>query len=225
MRCREIISRHYTYRYDVCHHCSNLRHVKTRSTQLITISPSVTFPPTLHHSPLYFLQSPFLFYLSTQPLTTSPIFITPESITWLSFDYIVPSFSSLLHPWPGDTVTHSFLETSSLHHQISKFISPDSLSHYITLSHFYHHLYRIYHSFSNNHLQIIDSNFPIIDYFLQFIGSKLPTTANLPIIDVTLPTTDTFSTTDNFTLPIINTLPTIDNLPIIDSLFQLLDTL
>ena len=122
-----------------------------------------------YSSPFFplFLQLPSLFYLSTQSLTTPPIFITPEAITWLSFYSIIPSFSLLLHPWSGGTVTHFTFETSFLHHHISNFLPPNSLSHYTTFSHFYHHFYRLHYSFSNSTLPITDSNLPLIDSSLQ----------------------------------------------------------
>ena len=89
MHCHDILSCPHTYSYDVFHYCSNPLHVKSPYTSLIATSSSVTFPPTLRHYPLCFLQSPFLFHLLTQPLTTLPIFITPEAITWLSFNSII----------------------------------------------------------------------------------------------------------------------------------------
>ena len=95
----DILFRCYAYSYDVFHHCSNPHHVTASSTSLIATSSSVTFPSILHYCSLQFLQSPSLVNLSTQPLTTSPIFITPKAITWFSFDSIIPSFGSLLHPF------------------------------------------------------------------------------------------------------------------------------
>ena len=111
---------------------------------------------------------------------------------------------------------HFIFELSFLHRHTSNFISLDSSSHYTTLDHFYHHIYRLYQSFSNNSLQIIDSYFPIIDSSLHLIGFKLPTIDKLPIIDIKLLTTDTLLTPDNFTLPRTDTLPTTDNFPIVD---------
>ena len=163
-----------------------LSNVKSPYTSLIITSSSVTFPPTLHHHPLCVLQSPSLFHLSTQPLTTLSIFITPEAITWLSFDSIIYSFGSLLHPWSSGTVTLFVFERSSFHHHILNFLSPDSPSHHTTISPFYHHLYHLYQYFSHNLLQIRDSKLPIIDSTSQSIGSKLPTTSTLPIIDINI---------------------------------------
>ena len=128
MRCRDIISRPYAYSYDVFYHCSNSRHIKAPSTSLIETSSSITFLPTLHHSPIRFIQPPYLFCILTQPLTTPSIFITLQTITWFSFDSLISSFGSLFHPCPSGTVTRFFL-TSSLHRHISNFLFSYSSSH------------------------------------------------------------------------------------------------
>ena len=108
MRCRDIISRPYAYSYGVFYHCSNSHHIKAPSTSLIETSSSITFLPTLHHSPIRFIQPPYLFCILTQPLTTPSIFITLQTITWFSFDSLISSFGSLFHPCPSGTVTRFF---------------------------------------------------------------------------------------------------------------------
>ena len=94
-----------------------------------------------------FIQSQTLFHISTHPLTTPIIFITPEAILWLSF-YIIYSFGQLLHTRPTVTVTPLALKRSTMHYRISFFFSSDSLPHYTTLPHFYYHLHRLHHFLS-----------------------------------------------------------------------------
>ena len=94
MRRRDVITRPYAYRYDVFHRCTNPRRAQVPITPFVSTSSIHYMHHTLHHSSLHFLQSPTIFHMSAQPFRLNPVFITPERITWLSFDSIVSSFCS-----------------------------------------------------------------------------------------------------------------------------------
>ena len=95
IRSRNIRSRTFAYNYDVFHRCSNSHHVKASFRVLVSTSPSTPTPAVIHHFYLQFLQLPSLLNLPTNSTPTSNVFISPEQYTWLSFDSIIPSFSSL----------------------------------------------------------------------------------------------------------------------------------
>ena len=85
---------------------------------------------TLHHSFLHFLQPPTIFYMSAQPFRLNLVFIIPETITWLSFDSIVSSFSSHLHAWSSGTVDFFAFEKRPFHHHLSSVLFPAHKTHY-----------------------------------------------------------------------------------------------
>ena len=97
MHHHDVIARFHAYNYDVFHNYTNLRIVIAPTTPLVTTSFITPVHTILRHSSLPFFKSPPIFYMSTRPLRTELIFITLETITWLSFESIVSSFGSLLH--------------------------------------------------------------------------------------------------------------------------------
>ena len=114
MRGRDIQTQHFPYNYDVFHRCSNPRHVIALSRVLISTSPSTPTPAVSHHFSLRFLPSPLFLHLPTSTTPKSNVFISLDQCTWLSFDSIIPSFSSLLQSSPTRTIHHFTFETNTL---------------------------------------------------------------------------------------------------------------
>ena len=117
MRCRDIQTRLFAYHCHVFYNCSNPCHVIALSRALISTSSSIPNPPIVHHYSICFLQSSSLLHLLTNNLPTSNLFISSEQVTWISFDSILPSFSSFLSPWPGRT-------TNNFYYHIAFFFRP-----------------------------------------------------------------------------------------------------
>ena len=146
MRRRDVIACPYAYSYDVFHHCTNPRRAQVPITPFVSTSSIHYMHHTLHHSSLHFLQSPTIFHMSAQQFRLNPVFITPETITWLSFDSIVSPFCSYLHAWPGGTVDSFAFETSPFHHHLSSVLPSARTNYYTNLAHFRLHLFRLHKS-------------------------------------------------------------------------------
>ena len=126
LRNRDLRSRQFAYNYDVFNNSSNPRHVKAPARVLVATTPSTPKPAVIRHFSLQFLQSPSMLHPTTNGTPTSNIFIYPEQCTWLSFDSIIPSFSSLLFPSPARTLHHFVFEIKTLHYRIASFLSSKS---------------------------------------------------------------------------------------------------
>ena len=102
--------------------------------------------------------------MSAQPFRLNPVFITPETSTWLTFVSIVSSLGSHLHAWPGGTVDSFAFETSAFHYHLFSVLSPDHKTYYTNLAYFYLHLSRLQESFPSNPLTTpghnVSSTFP-----------------------------------------------------------------
>lgn len=150
MHSRDVIARYYAYSYNVFHNCSTLHQVTAPSTILISTLSINSEHHTLHHFSLHFLQSPTIFLVSTQPLRTEPVFITPENVTCVSFDCIVSSFGLLFHI--GLVVLYILLPSKQAS-SIIIFLSILSLNYqtyYTNVAHFCFQLSRLQISFSSN---------------------------------------------------------------------------
>ena len=127
--------------------------------------------------------------MSTRPLCTEQVFVTPETITWLLFDSIVCSFGSLLHSWPGGTIDHFSFETSPFLHHLSTIFSPVHRSYYTNVTHFCHHFSHLLLSFSSKPITgILITNTILIKHTVSFTGSDFQFTdasVLLPITELT----------------------------------------
>ena len=112
----------YAYSLDFFHNYTNPRRVTAHITTLVATSSITPVHNTPHHHFL-FLKLPFIIHMSTYPLHTEPVFITPELITWLSFESIVSFFESLIHSWLDGTIDYFAFETSPFHHYLSSILS------------------------------------------------------------------------------------------------------
>ena len=127
MRCHDFQTRPFAYIYDVFNSCSKLRHVIAPSCALISTSSFVLTASILcHYSNRFFQASSFL-HLPKTTLPTSNLLISPEQFTWLYVDYILPSFSSFLSPWPRRTIHHLSFETNNFHYYITSSLPFPSL--------------------------------------------------------------------------------------------------
>ena len=136
LRSRDLHRRPFAYNYDDFHNCPNPRQVTATSRILVSTTPSTPTSAVIHHFSLQFLHSLSLLYLPTHSTSTPSVFISPQQCTWLSFDSIIPSFSSLLSPSPARTLHHFAFETNILHYRIASFLPSTSILHYTTLQHF-----------------------------------------------------------------------------------------
>ena len=121
------------------------------SRVLVSSTLSTPTPAIIHHFSLQFLHSSSLLHFPTNCTPTSNVILSPEQYTWLSFDSIISSFSSLLSPSPARTLHHFAFETNIIHYRIAYFLSSTPTLHYTTLKHFYFYLLQLIH-FNLHHL-------------------------------------------------------------------------
>ena len=77
---RDVISRPYSYSYDVFHRYTNPRRVQTPTTPFVSTSSIHYVHHTLHHSSFHFLQSPTIFHMSPQPFRLNPFLLYLERL-------------------------------------------------------------------------------------------------------------------------------------------------
>ena len=122
MHSKDIHLRPFLYNFDIFSSYSNPRHVS--SADVTSSHNTVPILPTLsifYHYPIGFSSE-----LSTSPfaIINSPspsISVSPDNITWLSFEFVLNSVEDHLQSWPGGIVKHFIFVTDPLHFRIATY--------------------------------------------------------------------------------------------------------